>query len=322
MTGQAAATRALTRARLRAAAGLPAEMARDLPPRAAAALTVARHVGAPIVPALDAAAASHRHQREIDAVVAAALAPARTVAIALLSLPAVAVPVLGRLLEIDLLAFYTSPAGMAVGAVAVVLWVAGAVGIALLVRSASRDVGRTSPTARIVLAGAIGWVVGGAPAGVVAAVVVRALWRPPPPAAPAMLDQACDLLAAAVQGGLPAGAGLRLVADHVPALADDLRRAALVIDLGMGTPAAATPDALRPLVEVLHEGLATGAPLAPALTTLAHDLRAERGAIARAEAERLPARLTFPTALCLLPATVLAIGAPIVAVGLGTVSGT
>ena len=64
-----------------------------------------------------------------------------------------------------------------------------------------------------------------------------------------------------------------------------------------------------------------GGPLGPALRSLAAHVRADRGAARHQQAMRLPARLTFPTALCLLPATVLAIGAPIVASGLSAVGG-
>jgi hypothetical protein len=46
------------------------------------------------------------------------------------------------------------------------------------------------------------------------------------------------------------------------------------------------------------------------------DLRADDLARVLAAAERLPAQLTFPTALCLLPATLLLVGAPIVHAGL------
>ncbi|MFP4234382.1 MAG: hypothetical protein ACLFUG_05585, partial [Nitriliruptoraceae bacterium] len=63
----------------------------------------------------------------------------------------------------------------------------------------------------------------------------------------------------------------------------------------------------------------TGAPVAPSLRHLARELRADDLARVLAAAERLPAQLTFPTALCLLPATVLLVGAPIVHTGLQVV---
>ncbi len=67
---------------------------------------------------------------------------------------------------------------------------------------------------------------------------------------------------------------------------------------------------------------AVGAPVGPALRRLAADVRADELARVLAAAERLPVRLTFPTALCLLPGTLLLIGAPIVSAGLGAVGTT
>ena len=87
-------------------------------------------------------------------------------------------------------------------------------------------------------------------------------------------------------------------------------------------PSAATvPPTCARLAEVLADGLEAGGPLVPALRALAREVRADRGAAAESAALRLPARLTFPTALLLLPATVLAIGAPIVLTGLASFSG-
>jgi hypothetical protein len=311
-----AAEVALTRARLRAASGADLGALRDLPPVAARAVAVAREVGAPLLPVLDAAEEVLRQERELADAVAAAAAPARTVAIAMLALPAVAVPVLGRLLDLDLVAFYTTSAGLVVGALAAGLWVAGAGIILALVRGTSPR--PATPTARIVLVALVAWALAGPVAVAVGAAVARLTWRAPPPPPPDDLDAACDLLAAVLLAGLPAGPGLRVVADHLPGLAVPLRRLALAIELGRPPDA----DALGALTIAITDGLATGAPLTPALRALARRLRADRAAAAREAAGRLPARLTFPTALCLLPATVLAIGAPIVGAGLGAVSGT
>jgi hypothetical protein len=311
-----AAEVALTRARLRAASGADLGALRDLPPVAARAVAVAREVGAPLLPVLDAAEEVLRQERELADAVAAAAAPARTVAIAMLALPAVAVPVLGRLLDLDLVAFYTTSAGLVVGALAAGLWVAGAGIILALVRGTSPR--PATPTARIVLVALVAWALAGPVAAAVGAAVARLTWRAPPPPPPDDLDAACDLLAAVLLAGLPAGPGLRVVADHLPGLAVPLRRLALAIELGRPPDA----DALGALTIAITDGLATGAPLTPALRALARRLRADRAAAAREAAGRLPARLTFPTALCLLPATVLAIGAPIVGAGLGAVSGT
>ena len=75
-------------------------------------------------------------------------------------------------------------------------------------------------------------------------------------------------------------------------------------------------DPLHRLAVLLAAAERVGAPVAPSVRHLARELRADDLARVLAAAERLPAQLTFPTALCLLPATVLLIGAPIVQTGL------
>ncbi len=78
----------------------------------------------------------------------------------------------------------------------------------------------------------------------------------------------------------------------------------------------APSDPLHRLAVLLAAAERMGAPVAPSVRHLARELRADDLARVLAAAERLPAQLTFPTALCLLPATVLLIGAPIVQTGL------
>jgi len=78
----------------------------------------------------------------------------------------------------------------------------------------------------------------------------------------------------------------------------------------------APSDPLHRLAVLLAAAERVGAPVAPSVRHLARELRADDLARVLAAAERLPAQLTFPTALCLLPATVLLIGAPIVQTGL------
>ena len=80
--------------------------------------------------------------------------------------------------------------------------------------------------------------------------------------------------------------------------------------------AVAPTDPLHRLAVLLAAAERVGAPVAPSVRHLARELRADDLARVLAAAERLPAQLTFPTALCLLPATVLLIGAPIVQTGL------
>lgn len=162
-------------------------------------------------------------------------------------------------------------------------------------------------------------------AAVVAAVVARVTYRVPPAATHPDLADACDLVATALSAGLAVPAALREAAPHLPRLDADLRRLAWQTELGRlqtETGSSAVPPDCVPLASTLADGLDAGGPLVPALRALAREVRAERGALAESRALQLPTRLTFPTALCLLPATVLAIGAPIVVTGLASVSGT
>ncbi|MEX2550912.1 MAG: hypothetical protein WD638_11860 [Nitriliruptoraceae bacterium] len=169
------------------------------------------------------------------------------------------------------------------------------------------------------------------------------------------VDEAADLIATALAGGTSGPEALRATADRLPALAPRLRRLAFGLELGLETdhagpvgprtkgpglgrgpgrdprrgpgrdpgratrPPAPARDPLWRLAALLAAAERTGAPVAGSVRHLARDLRADDLARVLAAAERLPAQLTFPTALCLLPATVLLIGAPIVHAGLAAV---
>lgn len=126
-------------------------------------------------------------------------------------------------------------------------------------------------------------------------------------------DEVADLLATALSGGVPPAPALRLVAEHLPRLADPLRRAASSHELGRRPDPAGD---LGRILMVVRLSATYGTPAAPALRRLADDLRADRLAHVRAAAQRLPAHLAFPTALCYLPATLLLVGAPLLATGL------
>lgn len=312
---------ALTRLRLQVAGGgRPPRRGAQLPPDAAATLALADRVGAPLLPVLDAADDAERHRRRVAREVATATAPARSVGLGLVAMPVLVVPVLGRVLGIDLLAFYRTPVGMITGGVAVALWAAGAAIVMAMVRHADREPRPAGPTPRVLGAALVATVAVSPWAALPAALLARLTHRPAPPPPHPRLPVACDLVAAGLSAGLTAAGALREAATESPELAVDLRRLAWQVDLGrLG---AAPPAALARLATTLTDGLQAGGPLVPALRALARELRAERGALARARAARLPARLTFPMSLCLLPATVVSIGAPIVATGLAAVSGT
>lgn len=310
---------ALSRLRLRVAAGARPDGLAGIPAEVRPAVEVADRVGAALLPTLDAAADAHRQRRAVARQVHTATAPARTVAVALVLLPVIAVPGLAGLLDVDLVGFYGGGIGAVVGLVALGLWTVGAVMIWGLVARAGSDPRPVTATPRVVVAGLVGWLLVGPWLAVVLAVAARATFRAPPPPPHVGLADACDLVAAALSAGATVPASLREAAPHLPALAGDLHRLAWQVELGRLSPGAATrgvPATCDRLATTLADGLDAGGPLVPALRALAREVRAERGAAAESAALRLPARLSFPTALLLLPATVLAIGAPIVVTGL------
>jgi hypothetical protein len=315
--------------RLRVAAGAPLDHAADLPPRAVRALAVAEATGAPIHAAIDAARDAADDEAAGVRAIAVASAQTKAVAGGLLVAPVLLVPGIGRLAGVDLLAFYGTPFGLLVLGVGLALLGAGATLIALLVRRVGAAAGARRPAAR-----------GAHAAGAVAALLA---WRTVGPAAVPLayvlghavlarrsvsgppsvgLDEAADLAAVAVSGGCGPAESLRRAAAELPHLAERLHRLAFALELGMRAEDltdAPTGDPLRRLAALVSEADAIGAPLAPTLRRLARDVRADDLAQVLAAAERLPAQLTFPTALAILPATVLLIGAPIVHTGLAGV---
>lgn len=313
----------LDEVRMRLEVGLVPARLDGLPGRARRAVALAAATGAPAVPALDAALAALGDRARRDRALAVATAQARAVATGLVMLPLLALPALQALLDAPLLAFYATPAGVVVGAVAVGLLAAGgAVAWRLVARAAT-----TAPPARprAAAAGVVGagvaWAVAGPVAGVAGGLLVAGWWRrrgragvvPVPDA-----DEVADLLATALGSGLPAGAALRAVAGVLPDRAALLRRAAVAVE--RGTPPD-LPAGFDRAGRLLARSTALGAPAVPALRRLACDLRADELARALAAAERLPALLTFPTTVLLLPASLLLVGAPLVAAGLAAVGG-
>ncbi len=307
----AAPSTTLAEVRSRVAAGVAPGDLRHLPPRVRRAVTLAVAVGAPVLPALDAAGAALDDERRTRQALRVATAQARAVAAGLVALPALLVPALGRLLGLDLVAFYGTGTGLVVAAVAAVLVVAGGVLVLLLVRRAARPASRAGGGAAPLLLAAVAGLAAGpwAAAGVGLAALAWARSRRPRAGTP---DEPVDLVATGLAGGLGIAEALRAVADLGVGPAAELRRMALALDLGHPLP----PGPMAPLAAVVRATSGWGAPAVPTLRALARDLRADALADALAAAERLPAQLTFPTALCLLPASVLLIGAPLVVDGL------
>ena len=267
--------------RLHLAAGAPLPQGVRLTARVQRALSVARIVGAPLLPAVDAAAEAEEDAQRAVRAVRVATSQSRTVAAGLVLAPVLLVPFVARLAGASALDFYMSAAGRSVLTIGAALLGAGAVVARLLVRRTLR------------------------------------------PERDGALEEAVELVATALSAGTGTAASLRAVAAVLPAQAPALRQLALDLDLGhvRDTVGHGGEEAhgVRRLRLVITGAAELGAPAVPTLRRLARDLRADELARVMAAAERLPAQLTFPTTLLILPATVLLVAAPLVEAGLGGV---
>lgn len=331
--------RALDELRLLVAAGAPVTELERLPERCRRAVALAQGIGAPLLEAVEAAQAARDDVRRGERAVAVASSQTRMVAGGLLVAPLLLVPGLAQLVGADLVGFYTSPLGLLVLAVGAGLLAFGAVLVVVLVRRvghAGQRIRHHDPLALAAagVAGVIAYHLVGLAVALLVALLVEHLWSSRRPAAPvtAGVDEVADLVATALTAGVSGPEALRLTADALPQHATRLRRLAFGLELGMGPDAltqeperAGHPrvraaevanDPLHRLASLLAVAERTGAAIGPSVRHLAREFRADDLARVLAAAERLPAQLTFPTTLCLLPATVLLIGAPIVQTGL------
>jgi len=266
--------------RLHLAAGAPIPAGVVLSPRVQRALSVARLIGAPLLPAVDAAGEAEEDAARALRAVDVASAQARTVATALALAPILLVPLVARLAGTSAVAYYAAPAGRGV----------------LLAGGALLAVGT-----------------------LVARAIVRSAVRP---SRESSVEVAVELVATALTGGSGTAHALRVVAAVLPGQATVLRGLALDVDLGHRRRGTGHDlEGHVRLRELLAEAVELGAPVVPSLRRLARDLRERELARVMASAERLPARLTFPTTLLILPATVLLIAAPLVDAGLRGVVG-
>ena len=321
------ADRALDELRLAVTAGAPPPDPVDLPVRCRRAVELAQEVGAPLLDAVEAAQAAQDDLRRGTRAVEVASAQTRVVAGGLLAAPLLLVPGMARLVGADLIGFYTSSFGVLVLAVGMALLLLGAGVVVLLVRRV-RNVAtrrtRHDPLALLLalVAGMLTLRAVGPVPGLLVALAVEHLVssRRATVEGPAGVEEVADLVATALTAGVSGPEALRLVADILTDHGPRLRRLAFSLELGMDADslAPATGDALGRLAALLSAAERTGAPVAAGVRHLARELRADDLARVLAAAERLPAQLTFPTALCLLPGTVLLIGAPIVQTGLST----
>lgn len=300
-------------ARLRLAAGHAPDDLGALPARARTYLDVATRAGAPLVDALDAARAVDDDRRVTDRAVAVAAAQGRAVSRGLTVAPLVLVPLLSRALDLDLVGYHRTPVGALTGTLGLALLAVGAVGARAVIRQVGRAARPVRPRSVRLRALGVGVVAGSVSHPVVGLVVAIVLWRRPvtAPTLDPRVAEAAELAAVGVAGGAGVPTALREAADDLPDLAVPLRRLALDLERDRPPPASAQ-DGLGHLPDVLATAEAVGAPVGPALRRFAAEVRADERARVLAAAERLPVRLTFPTALGSLPGVLLLIGAPIV----------
>lgn len=323
---------------------------RGLSDRTERALAVAQACGAPVGPILAAAGEVAAERAATTSELHRVVKPAVGIARGLVALPILVVPLLAMVLDLDLWAFWTrDPLGRVVAVVVVAMVCTAALWLRALVRSAVRPPRARPPsTSRrgVIVAGALGVVAAWVAVGWVAGVSVGALawWVHRAGHAPAVaegLDEVADLTAVGMAAGLDLPAALRQAAAHVPdpLLAHQVASLALRLSLdppggdhetgwSMGatgsvhdTGRSAGDPGIAPLRRIVVDIAVTGQPAAAPLQRLAVRLRRDQADRLRVAVARLPARLTLPTTLLLVPATVLAIGAPIAMRGLQAIAG-
>lgn len=273
---------ALERGLLRLEAGDPAVALAAGGPRLRRLLDVAEETGAALGPAVSSLIASEHDRDDMRRAVKVATAQAKAVAALLVATPFVLVPGLSGLTGMDVAGFYGSRVGRSMGVIGT-LFVG--VGVAAIVIMIAR-VGRTRRD-------------GGSGAFVTD-------------------DEVAELLATALSSGMPLSLAVRTVSSVAPSHRRSLLAIAMTIELDLDEPPQGGVD---PLTVLVLEAWHLGAPLVPALRRHAMRQRADQRARVLARVERLPVLLALPTALCLLPGTVLLVGAPIVHAGLVSLAG-
>jgi pilus assembly protein TadC len=129
---------ATDRVRLQLLAGAPLGALDGLTPRVRRGIEVARTLGSPLLPAVEAAVEAEDDDARAARAVAVSTAQARTVARGLTAAPLALVPFVGRLAGVDTLAFYTGGVGRVVLLFGLVLIATGSALARLLIARASR----------------------------------------------------------------------------------------------------------------------------------------------------------------------------------------
>ena len=124
--------------RLRLLAGAPLGDVSGLPPRVRRGVVLARTLGAPLLPAVDAASDAEDDEARARRAVEVSTAQARTVARGLALAPVALVPAIGRLAGVDTLGFYASSQGRVVLLIGGGLLVAGGALARMMIARAAR----------------------------------------------------------------------------------------------------------------------------------------------------------------------------------------
>lgn len=293
-------------------------------------LAVADHAGAGGLAAAGRAASAAAAHAAVVRLVGVRTAQARGTAAALTWIPAI-VALLLALLDPGAAVFWGSRPGLLAGTVGLGLLAGARVWSRRLVRAAldarrppDQPRRRRAVHALLAIAAAAGLatlspvlVVPGA-LGVVVAVRRAGAPSPPPSLPPDVVAEVAELLAIAVDAGVPTTDAVALLAHIGPPPARPVLRAAAA-RLAAGTPPGdALGDDLRAVGAVLDITDRWGGPTAPALTHVAAEERAGWRAAVEQAVERLPVLLTFPTTLLLVPGFAVLVVAPQVAAVIAT----
>jgi len=287
-------------------------------------LRFASQIGAPVTLAADLAHRRITDSADVSRSLAVASAEARSVAAFLLVAPVLLLPLTGRVLGIAIGNFFTQPAGRIVLAVACLLYLAGFAVIWQLQRQLHAPVSeaQSPPISRLLLVVTVVSVAGGwlALAGVAATlfVLLQARKRPTEPVMLHDLAAAADVLVVAVTAGQSLPHALEGAAQIVPSVARQLRQIGFALACGVEPQMGA--GTLGQFATIAWHAHHNGAQAAHVFRQFSAQIRADERAVLLARTSRLPARLTVPTTLFFLPATVLVMIAPVVAHGLTVLS--
>lgn len=321
------ALRALDAVRLAAASGSHRIAFDRLDSNTQQLLALARDVGAPLALAAGIAHGRMTHAGDVARAAAVASAEARSVAGFLLAAPLVLLPLTGQVLDVSVWTFYSQPLGLGVFVVAGMLYGLGFAVIRQLRRGLDApvvDSDRTSGSPVRVVAGVLlvfgvsrgsVWLIG---AALVTLVWVWALSAKTAIVTLSHLAQAAEVVVLTTTAGQSVPHALRRAAVMVPAIARVLRQIAFSLDCGVKP--VTHGGVLDQFGAIAWQAHHDGAPAVTVFRQFAQQVRADEQAVLLARASRLSARLTIPTTLFFLPATVLIMVAPVVAHGVTVLS--